>query len=91
MIFKISRTSGFSVDYNKASMSVEIKLLGSCPWNDEIRNIKKKYESTQQEFVEIKSVDELLLLIDKYGPIIIDDNIDSEGFRSIEIYDDYRE
>ena len=41
--------------------------------------------------IKISSLEELVKLMRKYGPIIIEPNDDNEEWVNLEIYDDYRE
>lgn len=42
-------------------------------------------------FIDIKTLDELMAFIDKYGSVVIEPYFDNYSIMVIEIYDDYRE
>lgn len=41
--------------------------------------------------IELNSLEELIMFCNKYGDVIIRDNMYNEQYKEIEIYDDYRE
>lgn len=53
--------------------------------------IRKTSDYEYKEIETIKTLEELMDFIDKNGSVVIEDIIDDHPYKTIEIYDTYRE